>query len=1008
MDQGSLVGVGAKWSIWDLHVHTPASIVNGYGGDDDAAWEKFLIDLESLPPDFSVIGINDYWFLDGYKRVLEERAKGRLSNLEAIFPVIEMRVDQFAGSDSHLSRVNLHVIFDPEIPVETIESQFIASLAAGYKLDASHPGWTWNGSVTRAALEDLGASIKQSVPAKERAKFGSDLQEGFNNFNVPLQVVQTALQKSYFQGRTLVGLGKTEWAQMPWNTKSIATKKHVISSADLLFTAFNDTSKWRSAVESLLAASVNHKLLDCSDAHYFSDSDQDMRIGACLTWMNTTPTFSGLKYALEEFDRRVFVGLEPPILSRVKRHPEHFISDVMVSSSNPAKNSVFGYALPLNSGFIAVVGNKGQGKSALLDCIALAGNSSRASEFAFLNPRRFLKPANKSAKEYFAQLTWASGAVRRTQLNDGYDPSAPVSVEYLPQAFVERVCSADPLSEDADEFERELRDVLFTHIPEEERAGEKTFDALLRRKTQSAQEALARLRGELVARIETYVVEAAFRAANSREDITSRIELKQVEVDAAATELASAKARLEELDAASGQDVELETLRHEAGGIGDRKAAALAIFQGAERELAKLNSDVLAVAALLRRAETLEADASAISDELDRLLPLPADRPFVGVSIDRNRYAAWLNSTAVRRTNLQAELAKQAEVVAALDQEAKGVEERLASLDSARERARQTVMQATERLNTLTGQPDLDGSLVGLRMLLERVVQSPERLAEARSQLVEQAGKVHAALTEQLEAVGDLFAPATRFIEGSKVIKDAGLDFRAELRLLPSWRGIAASLDGRRNGDYSDWLLGLPDRVESLAWADLSPAIEEAILRLEAERGEPGGEYRDPASALRSATPLAEFLRELLGLAWLEVRFGLTGDGEPLSQLSPGQRGLILALFYLVVDLRTTPLLLDQPEENLDNATIASRLVPAIHEAAGRRQTIVVTHNANLAIVGDADQIVHCLADGTRLTVSAGSISEIDTARFALDVLEGTKPAFDNRRHKYEAFPDLT
>lgn len=111
----------------------------------------------------------------------------------------------------------------------------------------------------------------------------------------------------------------------------------------------------------------------------------------------------------------------------------------------------------------------------------------------------------------------------------------------------------------------------------------------------------------------------------------------------------------------------------------------------------------------------------------------------------------------------------------------------------------------------------------------------------------------------------------------------------------------------------------------------------------------------------------------------------------------------MLALFYLVVDRRMTPLLLDQPEENLDNETIASKLVPAIHEAAGRRQTIVVTHNANLAIVGDADQIVHCQVQDQRFTVSSGSIAELDVAKFALNILKGRSPPLiivgTNMRH---------
>ena len=81
--------------------------------------------------------------------------------------------------------------------------------------------------------------------------------------------------------------------------------------------------------------------------------------------------------------------------------------------------------------------------------------------------------------------------------------------------------------------------------------------------------------------------------------------------------------------------------------------------------------------------------------------------------------------------------------------------------------------------------------------------------------------------------------------------------------------------------------------------------------------------------------------------------------------------------------------------------------MPAIHEAAGRRQTIVVTHNANLAVVGDADQIIHCQMSNKKFTVTSGSIAELDVAQFALNILEGTKPAFDNRRNKYAAFPAL-
>ena len=57
---------GAIWAKCDLHVHTPCSIVNGYGQNNDETWSRFLKDLRNLPKAFKILGINDYWFLDGY------------------------------------------------------------------------------------------------------------------------------------------------------------------------------------------------------------------------------------------------------------------------------------------------------------------------------------------------------------------------------------------------------------------------------------------------------------------------------------------------------------------------------------------------------------------------------------------------------------------------------------------------------------------------------------------------------------------------------------------------------------------------------------------------------------------------------------------------------------------------------------------------------------------------------------------------------------------------------
>lgn len=117
--------------------------------------------------------------------------------------------------------------------------------------------------------------------------------------------------------------------------------------------------------------------------------------------------------------------------------------------------------------------------------------------------------------------------------------------------------------------------------------------------------------------------------------------------------------------------------------------------------------------------------------------------------------------------------------------------------------------------------------------------------------------------------------------------------------------------------------------------------------------------------------------------------------------MSPGQKGILLLLFYLLVDPEPRPLLLDQPDENLDNQTIKEQLVPAIKSASRRRQVIVITHNPNVAIVADADQIIVADKTDSEFRYKCGSIENLAINRASVDILEGTWPAFTNRSSKY-------
>jgi ABC-type cobalamin/Fe3+-siderophores transport system ATPase subunit len=132
--------------------------------------------------------------------------------------------------------------------------------------------------------------------------------------------------------------------------------------------------------------------------------------------------------------------------------------------------------------------------------------------------------------------------------------------------------------------------------------------------------------------------------------------------------------------------------------------------------------------------------------------------------------------------------------------------------------------------------------------------------------------------------------------------------------------------------------------------------------------------------------------------------YNLRWDGKGLEQLSPGERGNLLLIYYLLVDQDDIPLVIDQPEENLDNQTVFKTLVPCIKDAKKRRQIVMVTHNPNLAVVCDAEQIICAEMQKDHenaVTYISGSIEDPTINGRIVDILEGTRPAFDKRDDKY-------
>lgn len=200
--------------------------------------------------------------------------------------------------------------------------------------------------------------------------------------------------------------------------------------------------------------------------------------------------------------------------------------------------------------------------------------------------------------------------------------------------------------------------------------------------------------------------------------------------------------------------------------------------------------------------------------------------------------------------------------------------------------------------------------------------------------------------------------------------------------------------------------------VKRLAWVldgEFSPANLAATIR----QGEGALILYSGISdtVVRALTRLPErtllALEEIIIPDTMAIELNVTHGGSeaifrPIEDLSTGQQ--CTAVLHLLLLDNQDPLILDQPEDNLDNAFIADRIVAELRRAKLSRQFLFATHNANIPIFGDAEWIgVLSVEDnkGRILPEQQGAIDMPEVQKLAADILEGGKSAFNQRREKY-------
>jgi len=219
----------------------------------------------------------------------------------------------------------------------------------------------------------------------------------------------------------------------------------------------------------------------------------------------------------------------------------------------------------------------------------------------------------------------------------------------------------------------------------------------------------------------------------------------------------------------------------------------------------------------------------------------------------------------------------------------------------------------------------------------------------------------------------------------------------------PLFALLRSQIGGRL--DVAERMLRMRD---GLSLSELADAIRSGGAEVERKFSIP----RAQADRVASASPEVTMSIEELDLEpTTEIQLNVASDPQPpqwvtLADLSTGQKATAVLLLLLLDS--SAPLVVDQPEDDLDNRFITDGVVPKMRQGKRQRQFIFSTHNANIPVLGDAELIIGLVARGEAGTGHAeipadllGSIDSAGAREFAEEILEGGRDAFELRRLKY-------
>lgn len=985
-----MINRGSQWKRWEPHIHTPGTIINNQFGDGDP-WEEYLTTLEVLTPKIEAIAVTDYYVTDNYEEVLKHKKAGRLPDVQLIFPNVELRLDVAAKTGF----VNIHLLVSPEDSDHLDQLQRILSRlqfrAHGDRYDC-----------TRSELVRLGKRADSSIIDDHAA-----LQYGATQYKVNFSELRDVYHSSEWAKKNIliaVAGGTSDGTSGVRQAADATMRQEIEKFSHIIFSSSATQREFWLGQRSETIESLHENYNGCKPCLHGSDSHDLKSVGQPVenrySWIKGGLEFDALRQACIDPEGRAFVGLEPPSSAM----PSQVITHISIANATWAQSP----EIPLNPGLVAIIGSRGSGKTALADMIAAGCDSISPSTWdANENTSpSFLTRARQLIGDAVVTLTWGGGSTTSRHLN-GQDANGHLSfprARYLSQQFVEELCSSSGVS---DGLIEEIERVILESHPLDEREGATDFAEFREQRTNRFQQ-------------------ARNREAEAISDLSRRIAIELEKESSVAThtaQITQKKGLIQNYNSDLAKLVvkgtEAQVKRHaELSEFAQSVRSQIQAFANQRRTFVTMQDEVVSTRTtkapeLLRQAKERHSHSGLTDQMWDEFLLIykgNVDDSLAGYVAWADKQIAELNGPSIQQPvdptvpliadGVDLKTLNLSMVVAEMT--------RLEALFSADKVVRDQYAALTKRI----GQEN-----AALKMLEEKLADAKGAVVRRRSLQAERDNaykRIFEAIINEQNALAELYAPLmTQLAASSGTLSRLGFSVRRIVNV-EQWGAFAEKnlLDLRKSGPFNGrgTLTARAERMLTPAWekgtaAEIQVAMTDFISTYLGDML--AHAPFAPAQQAEYQKWLKLFAHWLFGTDHITVRYEIGYDGIDIRKLSPGTRGIVLLLLYLALDESDDrPLIIDQPEENLDPQSVNDELVPLFIAAKSKRQVIIVTHNANLVINTDADQIIiaeagpHQIGGIPPITYKGGGLENASIRKSVCNILEGGEVAFRERARR--------